>query len=273
MTAPVFDQTLFDQTLMDRTGTLVESLGGAAFDRALADVLTSAAEFQQVIVFAVPREGEARCLYGWHRSAPGLAAALSQRYVEGRFDRLDPTLRYLRRITGQPRKLRLLRRDDIDDAAYRRHFFDRPDLDRKVSILNEDSAEGLYLNVYKRAGDADFSDREVGNLAGLSGLVCKSILRHRALTRSHPPAPALPNPIPPDLATLRRLLSAHVTALSAREVEVCARIVAGYSSEGIALDLRVTGNSVATYRKRAYAKLGISSQHELFALCLRAAVC
>jgi len=261
MTAPVFDQTL-----MDRTGTLVESLGGAAFDRALADLLTTAADFQQVIVFATPREGEARCLYGWHRSAPGLAAALSQRYVEGKFDRLDPTLRTLRRITGQPRKLRLLRRDDIDDAAYRRHFFDRPDLDRKVAILNEDSAEGLYLNVYKRAGDADFSDREVGNLAGLSGLVCKSILRHRALTRSRLPAPALP-----DLETLRRLLSAQAPTLSAREAEVCARIVAGYSSEAIALDLRVTGNSVATYRKRAYAKLGISSQHELFALCLRAA--
>lgn len=259
MTLPVFDPTL-----MDRTGTLVESLGGAAFDRALADLLTAAAGFQQVIVFAVPREGEARCLYGWHRSAPGLAAALSQRYVEGRFDRLDPTLRTLRRITGQPRKLRLLRRDDIDDDAYRRHFFDRPDLDRKVSILNEDSAEGLYLNVYKRAGDADFSDREVGNLAGLAGLVCKSILRHRALARNHAPTP-------PDPETLRRLLSAQAPTLSAREAEVCARIVAGYSSEAIALDLRVTGNSVATYRKRAYAKLGISSQHELFALCLHAA--
>ncbi|HYH21790.1 MAG TPA: helix-turn-helix transcriptional regulator [Azospirillum sp.] len=261
MTAPVFDQDL-----MDRTGTLVESLGGAAFDRALADLLASAADFQQFIVFAVPREGDTRCLYGWHRTAPGLVTALSQRYVEGKFYRLDPTLRYLRQIVGQPRKLRLLRRDDIGDTDYRRHFFDAPDLDRKVSILNEDTAEGLYLNFYKRSGDEDFSDREVGNLACLAGLVCKSILHHRALTRNRTPAPALP-----DLETLRRLLSAQATALSAREVEVCARIVAGYSSEAIALDLRVTENSVATYRKRAYAKLGICSQHELFALCLRAA--
>ena len=66
---------------------------------------------------------------------------------------------------------------------------------------------------------------------------------------------------------LRRALAARALPLTDREQDVCARIVAGYSSEAIALDLGLAASSVATYRKRAYAKLGICSQHDLFALC------
>ena len=36
--------------------------------------------------------------------------------------------------------------------------------------------------------------------------------------------------------------------------------------EGTALDLGIAPTSVATYRKRAYQKLGITSQNEIFAL-------
>jgi DNA-binding CsgD family transcriptional regulator len=39
------------------------------------------------------------------------------------------------------------------------------------------------------------------------------------------------------------------------------------SSDAIALELGITPNSAVTYRKRAYSRLGIASQNELFALC------
>jgi len=57
--------------------------------------------------------------------------------------------------------------------------------------------------------------------------------------------------------------------LTRRERQVCERIMLGYTTTGIGLDLDIAPTSVATYRKRAYAKLSISSQNELFALCLR----
>ncbi len=53
------------------------------------------------------------------------------------------------------------------------------------------------------------------------------------------------------------------TNLSKREGEVCARILYGLSSCGIALDLGIGKESVMTYRKRAYQRLGIGSQREL----------
>jgi DNA-binding CsgD family transcriptional regulator len=59
--------------------------------------------------------------------------------------------------------------------------------------------------------------------------------------------------------------------LTPREREVCERILLGYTSIGIGLDLNIALSSVLTYRKRAYEKLGIAAQNELFALCLEAA--
>jgi DNA-binding CsgD family transcriptional regulator len=56
-----------------------------------------------------------------------------------------------------------------------------------------------------------------------------------------------------------------------RETEVCSAIVRGMTSEAIALELGITVNTVLTYRKRAYARLGISCQNELLRIVLSSA--
>src|SRR5262249_42727769 len=63
--------------------------------------------------------------------------------------------------------------------------------------------------------------------------------------------------------------SAPLTRLTEREKAVCLRILAGFSSEAISAELGIGLHSTLTYRKRAYEKLGISSQNELFAIALR----
>ncbi len=64
---------------------------------------------------------------------------------------------------------------------------------------------------------------------------------------------------------LRSTLLKAPGALTQREAEICASIALGYTTLGISLKLGISINTVATHRKRAYAKLGISSQNELFA--------
>lgn len=56
--------------------------------------------------------------------------------------------------------------------------------------------------------------------------------------------------------------------LTERELQVSARILYGISAVGIALDLGLGEETIATYRKRAYQRLGIGSRHELFQLYL-----
>ena len=53
-----------------------------------------------------------------------------------------------------------------------------------------------------------------------------------------------------------------------RQLEVCALIVRGYFSQAIALKLGISLNTVLTFRRRAYARLRISSQNELTRLVL-----
>ena len=53
------------------------------------------------------------------------------------------------------------------------------------------------------------------------------------------------------------------SVLPRREAEVTSRILYGMSSVGIALDLSVSEETVKTYRKRAYQRLGIGSEREL----------
>jgi DNA-binding CsgD family transcriptional regulator len=57
--------------------------------------------------------------------------------------------------------------------------------------------------------------------------------------------------------------------LTEREIQVCAGIVCGLSSNAIAGSLGLSVNTVLTHRRRAYAKLRVSSLNELSHMLLR----
>ncbi|HLY87344.1 MAG TPA: LuxR C-terminal-related transcriptional regulator [Acetobacteraceae bacterium] len=81
-----------------------------------------------------------------------------------------------------------------------------------------------------------------------------------------PPSDADATTRPKDLSLqlYRQRLLALDRGLTGREIDVCARSLSGMTAEGIGLELEIKKSSVVTYRKRAYERLGISSQHELF---------
>jgi DNA-binding CsgD family transcriptional regulator len=57
--------------------------------------------------------------------------------------------------------------------------------------------------------------------------------------------------------------------LTPRELDVLRGTLDGASAVEIAAQMGVKPASVVTYQKRAYARLGISSQRQLFALCMQ----
>ena len=66
---------------------------------------------------------------------------------------------------------------------------------------------------------------------------------------STPPTPAPPRPLPP------------FAALSARQRQVCDRILAGLTDQEIAADLGIGYQTVRNHASAAYAKLGLSDPH------------
>ena len=71
------------------------------------------------------------------------------------------------------------------------------------------------------------------------------------------------------LQLIERCIAESTLNLSRREGQVAARIVYGISHAGIAVDLGVSEETVATYRKRLYRRLEMGSQRELVLLYLK----
>lgn len=256
---------LGDGRLTHGLAAVIGTIGHANFAATVADLLTAAAQVEQFSVISLGKAEDTRCLFSWHRLRPERSAYLVGRYIEGRFFEQDPALRALRQ-DGQARcGTAFLRREQIEDDWYRHFFYDDPELSGKLSVLDQDDARGIYQNFYTPRSYV-LSSREADNLINLSQILSQCVIRHRELTSS-----SIAVSSAPPREAIERLLACRAPGLTTRELQVCSRIVAGYTTEAIALDLGIAANSVATYRKRAYRKLRICSHHQLFSLCLEAA--
>ena len=141
-------------------------------------------------------------------------------------------------------------------SRYRKLFFQDSGIVDKcaTAIWVDDTC--FYVNFYRIAAQGRFSVAQRERLGSIAPTIAASVARHF----QQKPAP--------DLATLFAT-RAPLASLTPREQEVCRRILAGFSSEAISQDLGISLHSTLTYRKRAYERLGISSQSELFGIVLR----
>jgi len=147
---------------------------------------------------------------------------------------------------------------EIDHANYRTHCYTSAGLEDRISLSEARNGRTLRVNFYRYRGKA-FCSEDAARIFDSAKLLLALVRRHD----QEASAPALDSS---DQCRMR--LAAIAPSLPARELDVCVSIVNGVTSEGIALALNVSINTVFTYRKRAYARLGISSQNELVRLVL-----
>jgi DNA-binding CsgD family transcriptional regulator len=148
---------------------------------------------------------------------------------------------------------------DITDSVYRNHCYNAAGLDHRLSILQVRKGRTYRLNFYRGRGQP-FS-REAGeNVFNAADMLMALIRRHDAESD-------VSQGLTKEMFMQR--LRAIAPGLPARELEVMALIAHGLSSHGIALELRISINTVLTYRKRAYSRLDISTQNELMQLLLQ----
>lgn len=65
------------------------------------------------------------------------------------------------------------------------------------------------------------------------------------------------------LDQIERCIAEQMPEMPRREAQVCSRAIYGVTTLGIALELEISHETVMTYRKRAYSRLGIATQREL----------
>lgn len=172
-----------------------------------------------------------------------------------------------------------MRRDHRADPLWNRCrdiAFCEPELRRQQlrhgivqEIVLNGVANGSCLQIVLSRGPErpGFDDAALAQAARWGQMLLAIVQKHSEIAPVLPVAQPAQVRIPHDelLARVRRAIGEENDSLSPREVEICASIVLGYTMVGISLNLGISVNTVATHRKHAYAKLGVSSQNELFA--------
>lgn len=156
--------------------------------------------------------------------------------------------------------------EDIDHPAYREMNYIRTNTVERLSIAFNDSVSWYSINFYRKKESGRFRPDERSALFELAPLMSSLVNKHVVLIGQ-----SVTGVHESPQERVRRTLRCLSPTLSDRECEICTLIVLGYSSEAISLKLGVSPNTVLTYRKRAYAKLKIGSQNELFRMCLESA--
>lgn len=247
---------------MKRVEHMVAALGTEAFAGVMLEALN---ELSPVDHYAVIRfDGGQAARLALSASRPGLRIdrTVQDDYI-GHYQRLDPNRALFDGLTGCAPRVARMQRNRVPDLDYRRQCYDRPGLVDRLSVIAAGASGWYCLNLFRSRESRLFSAGEEQSIHDVAALLAALTIKHDALVVPEAQAPRSER-----MAQTAARLRTLAPGLAPREVEVAVRILAGMASEGIALDLGIGVNSVLTYRKRIYAKLRISSQDELFSLCL-----
>lgn len=235
----------------------VLAIGRPDFPDILIDTLRRQAGVGHCMVFALSRAGAAHCLLDAGNIPIGgdLGAAYA-----GQFHQSDPNRDALFEGEGRATLVLPAFAPRMYGARYRKMFFvDSGIVDKCATAIWVDDT-CFYVNFYRIAVQGRFSDAQRARLEAIAPAISASVARHF----QHSSAATTEQSLAALFAT-----RAPLASLTPREQDVCRRILSGFSSEAISQALGISLHSTLTYRKRAYERLGISSQSELFAIVLR----
>lgn len=232
---------------------LIEHIGDAHFAPALLGLCAEVAGASDLSLLG--------CDAGTDAGAPVLLAAASQRgdaaqvagqrYVGEQHYRLDHNLRGLPLLGGRL-GFSHLHAAQLPSEAWRRACYDAVGLDERLSLLipagDGGGAPWIVLNAYRPRRCAISPQAAQQGLRQQAPALAAAVRRHLALAGAAAVGP-MPDPL---------------TGLSERERQVVRAILAGHSAKQTGQQLGLSPTSVATYRQRAFQKLGVRRQVELF---------
>jgi DNA-binding CsgD family transcriptional regulator len=249
---------------------LSTTLGAGSFMRTLMRTINQVVRVDHCTVFIFRGREASGFLLGEDRMEPGLRRRLAEDYV-GRYYSDDPNFK---RVAGGPAAVDgvvLAFKPERLPERYREHFFSETGLVDKVSCFSWKGGRCVYSNFYRMRPSEPYSRRDRRLMRMVVPLLANLIAAHCQLMPQFARAGAVEGPLDPrdEIAMLETLTGSPLDSLSPRERDVCVRILLGYTSEAIGLHLGIATSTVLTLRKRAYDKLRITSQAELFSLYIQ----
>jgi DNA-binding CsgD family transcriptional regulator len=216
----------------------------AALAEALLEVAQNVAAIEEVFAYRiVPGKAPETLL----SCGAGEGAKERARAYGARYHALDPVGSMRSVAARQGAFGRHVLASEISQPDYRGICFERPRFVDKLCFGWRGDTDVTVVSFYRRQTDAR-------PLAALSALAWLALGQVGHLLRADK-----------DEVVIRleaRLCKAY-PQLTRRELQVCARTLAGWSAERIARDLEMRRSSVLTYRQRAYRRTDVSAAAEM----------
>jgi len=241
-----------------RSAELVLAIGQTGFSDRLAGALRDPVPHDIVGAYFIDRRREMRVIFT-NGGIPAIAdfPRLASRHYASRFWRDDPAIIRLLRDAGDAERPFLVRQrwDEIPRGEYRRFAYEQPAMLERVSLLRAFADGCVLLSIYRSRASGHFLPDEVAYLEQEADLLSAATVRHFQLFR--------PGTLRPDRLAIAAALACWEERLSRREVEVCSALLSEYSVKQAVQALGMQTNTFLTYRKRAFAKLGLQTLGEL----------
>lgn len=259
--------------LLDDIGDLVAVIGSDAFNAPFHRLCNRLVQADHFSTYIFPRRGTPRVPIVASiedAAAPAIAMEVNEsvmRYVMHDCGS-DPMLAEFRRSSKT--LLREQHAGDVRSPEQRHFYFDRLNISSVVCLLGKVSDDVIYLSFYMRSEQAGIGQETADTVLRHANLLFQLSHRHEALImlqrwRSTLSKMSAGNCADESSKDVFKEVLLSRTLLSEREAEICALSLVGYSMEAIGMICGITLNTVATHRKRGFAKLDISSVNELFA--------
>lgn len=233
---------------------LIQSIGKPTFGAALLAMIRRQTPIDHVVVFLFS-DKDTQWLLTEGAIAQAEAERLARVYSQTLYP-LDPAITLMQAVTEESAPImNHSEAHRIGVPSYRDHFFTNTGLGFRLQLLYRSAEYLISTNLYRFSSSGGFTTAEQATIGASAELMIAAIERHAHFTAR----PPLQDPDEHNWPEA-------VKQLSARELEVARLIVAGYSNPAIAEGLKISENTVRTYRKRIYHKLAIHRQQELLQL-------
>lgn len=251
----------------DRLARVIDASGKPEFPAELVVALRHVVPFDYSVWFVY--RGDDRPICPYDTFTPDQRVIFVEDYQEGPY-LLDPFFKIS--SDNHPPGLYRLREiapDRFYHSEYFRSYYRRTGLAEEIAFLvNLPIGCQLVISLMRAGSSPTFSDRDMNKLCRIEPIVHAVTARQWRATseiRDHyvgdkTGAAAAESPVSSAFESFGK------DVLTARECEIVHMVLRGHSSESIGRHCGIKTGTVKIHRKNIYAKLGISSQSELFLL-------
>jgi len=242
---------------------MVAALGTSKMADTIFDAVSAATPICEFSAWIWPETGSPHAI-----ACGGIASGCLERTrnYEDRYFSFDPVRPTIGSADHSDWIMKTVDPRSIRHYRYLQECYVKPAFVEKLTIARWSHASWYVFNVYRNQQIGRFRPEELERISDFSRLFLPLLAKHHELTST---PLELSHSKRARVDRLSRELQSLNSSLTPRELSVCAYTVAGITAQTTAKELGIKVSSVLTYRRRAYARLSVSSGYDIAALLMQ----